>query len=199
MVRSILRQTQTAAKAGILRSSRRVRGLSGTNLQGGAGAVRIDAAAALAQSMWAWTQDGQISHKDGIWRHCSSESYGRSGLAMYIRTPGLCWTPENAPCLNYRFRCEGGRYAVWMLTKFNVREESFFGIGIDERQIPKEELYGNGGLWRYEAEQIYRWVCAARIPLTEGEHTLHVYALASGMRYDRFYLQKFPPVRLDIG
>ena len=163
------------------------------------GAVRIDAAAALAQSMWAWTQDGQISHKDGIWRHCSSESYGRSGLAMYIRTPGLCWTPENAPCLNYRFRCEGGRYAVWMLTKFNVREESFFGIGIDERQIPKEELYGNGGLWRYEAEQIYRWVCAARIPLTEGEHTLHVYALASGMRYDRFYLQKFPPVRLDIG
>lgn len=163
------------------------------------GAVRIDAAAALAQSMWAWTQDGQISHKDGIWRHCSSESYGRSGLAMYIRTPGLCWTPENAPCLNYRFRCEGGRYAVWMLTKFNVREESFFGIGIDERQIPKEELYGNGGLWRYEAEQIYRWVCAARIPLTEGEHTLHVYALASGMRYDRFYLQKFPPVWLDIG
>lgn len=127
---------------------------------------------------------------DRLWRHCGSESYGRSGLAMYIRTLGLCWTPESAPGLNYRFRCEGGRYAVWMLSKFNVREESLYGIGIDERQIPQEELYGNGGLWRYEAEQIYCWVCAAQILLTEGEHTLHVYALASGMRYDRFYLTR---------
>ena len=109
---------------------------------------------------------------------------------MYIRTPGLCRTPENAPCLNYRFRCEGGRYAVWMLTKFNVREEGFFGIGIDGKQIPAEKLYGNGGLWRYEAEQVYRWVPAATIPLARGEQTLHIYALASGMRYDRFYLTK---------
>jgi hypothetical protein len=154
------------------------------------GAVRIDAAAALAQSMWAWTHGGQTGHVDRLWRHCSSESYGRSGLAMYIRTPGLCQTPENAPGLNYRFRCGGGRYAVWMLSKFNVREESLYGIGIDEKQIPQEELYGNGGLWRYEAEQIYQWVCVAQVPLTKGEHTLHVYALASGMRYDRFYLTR---------
>ncbi len=77
-----------------------------------------------------------------------------------------------------------------MLSKFNVREEGFFGIGIDGKQIPAEKLYGNGGLWRYEAEQVYRWVPAATIPLARGEQTLHIYALASGMRYDRFYLTK---------
>ncbi len=56
--------------------------------------------------------------------------------------------------------------------------------------IPKERLYGNGGLWRYDAEQIYRWVPAVRLQLGEGEHILHVYALAPGQRYDRFCLKK---------
>lgn len=169
------------------------------------GAIRIDAASVLAQSNDAWTQETEKSEQAGqqargLWRHCSSESFGRSGLAMYIRTchsdhltektPELCWKPETAPSLNYRIHCSGGTYTLWMLSKFNVREEGFFGIGIDGKQIPAEKLYGNGGLWRYEAEQVYRWVPAATIPLARGEHTLHIYALASGMRYDRFYLTK---------
>ncbi len=169
------------------------------------GAIRIDAASVLAQSNDAWTQETEKSEQAGqqargLWRHCSSESFGRSGLAMYIRTchsdhltektPELCWKPETAPSLNYRIHCSGGTYTLWMLSKFNVREEGFFGIGIDGKQIPAEKLYGNGGLWRYEAEQVYRWVPAATIPLARGEQTLHIYALASGMRYDRFYLTK---------
>lgn len=148
------------------------------------GAVSIDAAAALAQSGFAWTQESE----KGLWRHCASESFGRSGLAMYIREPELCWKPENAPSLNYRILCGGGEYTVWMLSKFNVQDEGYFSMSVDGETIPQEKLYRKGGLWRYEAEQIYRWVPAAGITLEKGEHTLSVLALASGMRYDRFYL-----------
>ena len=55
----------------------------------------------------------------------------------------------------------------------------------------------NGSLWRYEAEQIYRWIPLAQAELASGEHVLHIYALASGMRYDRIYLTKgeeLPPM-----
>ena len=86
---------------------------------------------------------------------------------------------------------------MWMLAKFNVREESFYAVRIDGESIPQEELYGNGSLWRYEAEQIYCWVPTAQVRLEKGEHILHIYALASGMRYDRFYLtggEEKPPV-----
>lgn len=174
------------------------------------GKIRIDAAAALSQSSFAWTQEPKAASAEkadgscadaqnretkaaqlgGLWRHCSSESFGRSGLALYIRTPGLAWTQQEAPGLNYRFRCEGGSYTVWMLSKFNVREEGFFSMGIDETDFPAEQLYRNGCLWRYEAEQIYRWVPVLCMNLEPGEHVLHVYALASGMRYDRFYLTR---------
>lgn len=152
------------------------------------GAIRIDAAAVLAQSDFAWMSSDA---DDGLWCHCGSESFGRSGLAMYIRTS------ENTPSLNYRFRCGGGIYTLWMLAKFNVREESFYAIGIDGESIPQDELYGNGSLWRYEAEQIYCWVPTAQVWLEKGEHTLQIHALASGMRYDRFYLtggEEKPPL-----
>lgn len=161
------------------------------------GSIRIDAAAALSQSDYAWVNSGR---DDGLWRHCGSESFGRSGLAMYIRTPEPGWTAENAPGLNYRFRCKGGVYTLWMLAKFNVWEESFYAIGIDGESIPQEELYGNGSMWRYEAEQIYCWVPAAQVRLEKGEHILRIYAPASGMRYDRFYLtrgEEKPPVDRD--
>lgn len=188
------------------------------------GTVRIDAATALAQSDCAWTDNGNgqesllsegvetesISGKDrlacsnltdmrepSLWRHCSSESFGRSGIALYIRMPELCWHEQDAPGLHYRFVCEGGRYTLWMLSKFNVREEGCFAVGFDEERVPREQIYGKGCLWRYEAEQIYRWVPVTQTELTVGEHVLHIYALASGMRYDRFFLTKgkeLPPM-----
>lgn len=184
------------------------------------GAIRIDAAAALAQSHCAWTQEtqsetvqtggpepqrtgkqngcaGTEAAAGGLWRHCGSESFGRSGLAMYIRTPGLSWQEQDAPSLNYRIVCEGGEYTLWMLSKFNVKEEGIVAVGVDAERIAGERLYGKGRLWRYEAEQIYRWVPLAEVELSAGEHVLHVYALASGMRYDRFYLtrgKELPPV-----
>lgn len=189
------------------------------------GSIRIDAASALAQSRFAWFNEplasGSMSgesmvsepgtaeeasgystagHKSGLWRHCAGESFGRSGLAMYIRTPELSWRAQAAPGLHYRIKCGGGEYTFWMLTKFNVREESVFSIGIDSELIPEDRLYRRGELWRYEAEQIYRWVPAARVELEAGEHVLHICALASGMRYDRFYLtrgEEQPPQDAD--
>lgn len=35
-------------------------------------------------------------------------------------------------------------------------------MGVDGHPLAKEELYRGGALHRYEAEQIYRWVPAAR-------------------------------------
>lgn len=153
-------------------------------------AIKIDVASVLAQSEYAYT-----SNYD--WQHCASESYGRSGLAMYIREPELKWQAEEAPALNYRINCDGGAYTVWLLAKFNVREESYFGAAVDGVVLPPEKLYAKGCMWRYEAEQIYRWVPITKVDLTAGEHTLQLLALASGMRFDRIYLTKgteLPPM-----
>lgn len=151
------------------------------------GAVWIDAASVLAKSDYAWMGSGA---NDKLWCHCSSESFDRSGLAMYIRKREQRWTIQDAPSLNYRIQCEGGEYTLWMLSKFDLWEEAFFGVGVDEMVLPDDRLCGNGCLWRYEAEQVYRFVPVAQIQLKEGEHILHIYARSSGMRYDKFCLTK---------
>lgn len=149
------------------------------------GKIWIAAASALAGSEYAWRGFGGDNK---LWCHCSSESFDRSGIAMYIRKPELRWKVQDAPSLNYRIRCEGGKYTLWLLSKFNSGEEGFFGIGVDGEIIPEDKLYANGNLWRYEAEQVYRFVPAAQIELEKGEHTIHIFARSSGMRYDRFCL-----------
>ncbi len=162
------------------------------------GNVKIDMAAALAQTEYAWAE----APETGLWRHCAGESFGRSGLAMYIRKPDLVWEEKAVPSLNYRIECAGGEYTLWLLSKFNFQEESSFGIGVEGEPLPKECLYGNGSLWRYEAEQIYCWTPVARVELVRGEHTISVYALASGMRFDRLYMtnrKTLPPQDLNWG
>ncbi len=149
------------------------------------GCVCIDCGAALAQSPHAYTAG------EG-WEHCASESYGRSGIAMYIRTwdktegsGEACCVP---PSLNYRFTCEGGGYTIWMLARFGRKEESYFSAGLDQKELSKEELYHGGCLWRYEAEQIYRYVPVGSVELSKGEHLLTIYAKAPGLRFDRICL-----------
>ena len=155
------------------------------------GLIKIDAATALAESENAYTTGS-------LWSYCSSESYGRSGLAMYIRERGLKWeTCEGAPSLNYKVKCDGGNYALWALTKFSTIEESFFGVAVDGYVLETEEIYNKGRLWRYEAEQIYRYVPLAYINLTQGEHVITVYSRASVMRFDRICLvhgEDLPPM-----
>ncbi len=155
------------------------------------GMVCIDAATVLAESENAYTTGD-------IWDYCGSESYGRSGLAMYIRERGLKWDKcADAPSLNYRFSCEGGAYTIWALAKFSTREEAFFGVGVDGNAVEGKDTYGKGCLWRYEAEQIYRYVPLTYIDLTAGEHVLHIYSKASSMRIDRICLvngEELPPM-----
>ena len=77
---------------------------------------------------------------------------------------------------------------VWLFAKFGGKEESFFGVGIDGCPLKEEEIYRQGCLWRYEAEQIYRYVPVGRIKLQEGNHLLTFYAKAAGLRFDRICL-----------
>lgn len=177
--------------------------------ENGSGNIRIDAAAALANTPCAYAEGNN-------WAHCSSESYGRSGLAMYLpesEETGACEPDETCissmlgeadgtcepeqPSLHYRVNCSGGTYILWLLSKFDRKEESCFGVGIDGTPLPEEHLYNRGCLWRYEAEQIYRWVPIAKIPLTAGEHGIALYSPGTGLRFDRIYLTKgdeLPPM-----
>lgn len=144
------------------------------------GYICIDCASALAQSANSYTM-GQY------WEHCASESYGRSGMALYIRKRDISKNSK-VHSLNYRFQCTGGMYVVWLFAKFGGKEESFFGVGIDGCPLKEEEIYRQGCLWRYEAEQIYRYVPVGRIKLQEGNHLLTFYAKAAGLRFDRICL-----------
>ena len=139
-----------------------------------------------------------VPANSGPWRHCSSESFGRSGLAMYVRRSAACCAGAGAyPSLNYRIRCQGGEYVLWLLLKFGMKEEFVFDVGIDGRVLPKEELLSRGNFWRYETEQIYRYLPVARLALPEGEHLLSIYAKAAGLRFDRICLVRgdmLPPM-----
>lgn len=162
--------------------------------------IRIDAAAVLAGRPCAFAVG-----KD--WHYCGSESFGRSGLAMYRPAPstgegiadmadvgalqgGQPAADGEESSLHYRIQADGGDYTCWLYTKFNMREEAFFGIAVDGEELAAEALYNGGCLWRYEAEQIYRWVPVAAFSLETGEHELTVLSRAAGLRIDRIYLTR---------
>lgn len=150
--------------------------------------IRIDAAAALAQSEFACTAGYS-------WDYCASESYGRSGLALHIRKPGLTFS-GSVPTLNYRFVCAGGEYRIWLLFKCNEWEDARFTVGIDGEPVPAEKLWGGRGIWRFCSEQAYRWVPVWQQAIAPGEHMLRIYVFASGARFDRIYLtrgEELPP------
>lgn len=148
------------------------------------GVIKIDAACVLAQSAYAYYTNYE-------WQYCSSESYHRSGLAMYIRKPGLSFKANReAPSLQYRLKCQGGSYTVWILMKFNSIEDSNMTIGFDGQMELPENIYQGRRIWRYSAEQVWRWVPVYQTNLSAGEHLLGIYCLASGIRFDRIYITK---------
>lgn len=152
--------------------------------------IRIDAASALAQTPFAFIENYK-------WQHCNSESYGGNGLAMYIRKREMRWgQTELAPSLNYKIRCSGGNYTVWTLIKFNSIEDSYMAVGMDGKVLIDHDQPYKNSLWKYEAEQVWRWVPIVKTFVEAGEHILTVYAYASGIRVDRIYLtrgEEYPP------
>ncbi len=159
--------------------------------------ILIDAATALAQSEFARIENVGTN---GVFDYCGSESFGQTGCALYIRDIGQHFQAENAPGLHYRFRCQGGNYTLWLLCKFNIKEEADYRVSVDGELLPADRLYGEGCLWRYEAEQIYRFVPVADLQLSCGEHEVQFRSLAGGLRFDRIYLGKngkMPPADSD--
>ena len=158
------------------------------------GQIRIDAATALSNSEYAWASDAR-------WQYCAGETFGRSGLAMYIRNAGTSWEDEKeAPCLNYRIRMEGGSYYIWLLCRFGLKEESRALAGMDGKVLAPLPGHRDGFLWRYEAEQVYRWVPLAATEAAPGEHTLQIFCMTSGMRFELICLVKgetLPPADLE--
>ncbi len=151
----------------------------------------IEAARALAESHWAWTERGP-------WQYCNSPSHGETGLAMYLRRQKPpAESPEDAPALHYRMRLSGGRYRVWIRCMMWGTDTSRFTIGLDGEVIPERELYGGRPIWRYSNEQVWKWIPVYTAELSEGEHSLTIYSMSSRLRFEQIYLTKgeeLPPV-----
>ena len=78
-------------------------------------------------------------------------------------------------------------------------DPSCMAVAVDGMFVEKDLLYHEGKTWRYEAEQVWRWIPFARLSLSGGRHLLTVAVMASGIRIDRFYLSdrnNRPPVDL---
>ena len=157
-------------------------------------AVKIDAVTAYMQTDYAFTEQEN-------WQYCSSESYGRSGMALYIRDKERHWEDvASAPGLNYQINCTGGRYCLWILLRINPVRPYCLGAAVNHVFVNNEQLYNQGRIWRYEAEQIWRWIPLADMELNGGKNLLTLAVMAGGVRIDRLYLTKkddMPPVDLD--
>lgn len=148
------------------------------------GAVKLEAAAVLAQSPFAHTENAD-------WQYCNSPSHGETGLAMYIREAGLRWNADaGAPALCYRLRVTGGRYRIWIRMLMWGSDTSHFTIGIDGEIIPEEAINGGKSVWRYSNEQVWKWIPVYTAQLLEGEHSLRVLALCSHLRFEQIYVTK---------
>lgn len=115
---------------------------------------------------------------------------------MYVREHGPIRCQEEAPALHYRVKCLGGAYTLWVYAKFGVREEAEYAVAYNGVFRDREKLYGGGNLWRYEAEQIWRWVPVDRIEAEAGEYELQLCSLAQGLLFDRICLirgKELPP------
>ena len=87
--------------------------------------LRIDAAAALSESENAWTSDGR-------WQYCAGETYGRKRTChVHPGSRNRLEDGRKRPCLNYRIRCGGGDYVIWLLCRFATGDESFAAVGVD--------------------------------------------------------------------
>ena len=151
------------------------------------GTIRIDMAACLA--------DNSNAYMRGKWEYCLSESYDRSGLAMYIREPGIKFDGDK-PSLHYRIVCESGRYSLWILTKNESYDGAELLADIDGRILTAEQTGGGERLGNYCGERVYRWERLWQQELDSGMHEIGIYTPSSVNRFDRIYITRgdeFPP------
>ena len=152
-------------------------------------AVKIDAAAALSDSAFA-------SAGGGVWNYCAGECFGGSSAAIYAEGTDIKADIGKAPYISYMIDVKSGLYTVWTFVKITRRGNDYIALSVDGAAVAEEKLYNGGKLWRYENEQIWFWVPAAEIALTEGIHTIKIYSRTSGIRFDRIYItsgDELPP------
>ena len=148
------------------------------------GTIKIDAATALAQSKYAYTRAYD-------WQYCNSETHGRTGLAMYIREKRKQWERNtDAPSLQYRMNLNGGSYTIWVHMKIKDAFQTRIALGMDGVLQEEDSVYQGYEIFRFSAEQAWRWVPLWKNSFREGEHTLGIYLMSSGMRIDRIYMTK---------
>ena len=147
------------------------------------GSIKIDAATVIRQTENAFTTGGE-------WEYCNSESYGRSGLAVFV-PEGVIEEGEPAPAINYKVNCMGGKYTVWVYMRSHHIRPSVCKVDVDNVRLADEQMYNNGRrIWRYEAEFIWRWIPFAVTELGAGEHLLTIASQHAGVRFDRIYLTR---------
>ncbi len=145
------------------------------------GTIRIDMGAVLA--------DNRNAYADGVWDYCLSESYNRTGIAMYIRRPGETYEADK-PSLHYRIACDGGIYTLWLLMKNESYDGAELLADIDGVMLPREQLAGGERIGNYCGERVYRWIRLWRQEIPEGEHEIGIYTSSSDNRFDRIYMTK---------
>ena len=95
---------------------------------------------------------------------------------------------EAAPYLSYKISAPKGDYTIWALTKITRQGADYIAVSVDGKEISADKLYNKGKLWRYEAEQIWRWVPIAETELSDGVHEINLYSRTIGIRFDRIYI-----------
>lgn len=151
------------------------------------GTIKIDMGAALA--------DNSNASMNGAWEYCLSESYNRTGIAMYIRKPGMKYS-DDKPSLHYKIACCGGIYTLWLLMKNESYDGAELIADIDGTMLSKEQLAGGERIGNYCGERVYRWIRLWKQEIPAGEHEIGIYASSSDNRFDRIYMtrgEEMPP------
>lgn len=145
------------------------------------GIIMLDISSALA--------DNDNAYMKGKWEYCLSESYNRSGFAMYIRKPGLRFD-DDKPSLHYKISCSGGTYSLWLLMKNESYDGAELLADIDGQILEKSEIAGGERIGNYCGERVYRWVRLWQHKLSAGIHEIGIYTPSSANRFDRIYITK---------
>ncbi|HKP07741.1 MAG TPA: glycosyl hydrolase 115 family protein, partial [Microbacterium sp.] len=162
------------------------------------GILAWEAEYALAGDATSWTTAGD-GPRELTWSHTQAETDGRTGLAMHVVPRGVAWEdPHAAPAMHYAIEVASpGRYAVWLLMKFDDRTDDALTLALDGVVQPESAQFGHDGFCTYGTRQLWVWTLVSDLDIDAGRHVVSVLARKSGLRIDRLYLtlgSELPPV-----
>jgi hypothetical protein len=145
------------------------------------GVLALEAEYALVDQASAWTTPS-LDARPATWSHTQAETGGGSGLAMHVAERGLRWEdPVRAPGLHYAVEVTcGGTYRVWLLAKFDDRDDDSCWFAIDGTAQPLEPQYSGGDLYSFGTQQIWLWTLLSDVQLHPGRHVLSILAASPG-------------------